>query len=156
MKTIASKTFEKFYKTQKLIINLFLLASLIITSIIIGTVPQIPLWVLMVTIPMCLVSIILFYIKSYSYMHNRWIFCHKHEEGFEFSKKKNLKYLYFGIFMLIPLFNWIPILSIKKYEEKKTTKEMISCNKEHLKTRSLQTDEESAIEKRAKQFNEEF
>ncbi|NQZ29368.1 MAG: hypothetical protein HRT98_03180 [Mycoplasmatales bacterium] len=156
MKIITSKTFEKFIKTQILVVNLFLLSSLIITSIIIGAIPQIPVWVLIITIPICLISMILFYIKSYSYVHKKWIFCHKHKGGFEFSKKKNIKYVYFGFFLLIPIFNWIPILLIGRYENKKLTKKMIVCNEEHLKTKSSQLEQESTIEKTSEWFNDEF
>ena len=156
MKITVSKTFGKFFKTQKLIIDLFLLTSLVVTSVIVGVVPQIPVWVLMITIPICLISMIVFYLKSYSYAHAKWKFCNKHNGGFVFSKKKNLKYIYSGIFMLIPMFNWLPILLIKKHEETKITKEMIVCDEEHPKTRSSQINPKSTTKKREEQFAEEF
>ncbi len=155
MKITTSKPFERFIKSQMMIINIFLFASLLITSLIIGFVPQIPVWVLLITIPVCLASWVLFYIKAYSYIHEHWAFCREHNAGYEFSKKKNLKYIYLGIFILIPGFNWITMVAIAKHEGKQLTEEKVVCGGRHLKTRSDSNKEELET-KNTKRIEEEF
>ncbi len=158
MKIIVTKEFANFIKTNKMIINSFLFASLVITSLTIGFVPQIPLWVLLITMPTCLISMIVFYIKSYSYIHENWIYCKNHESDLNFSNKKYLKYIFLSVFMLIPGFNWIPIIAIIKYEKKKIELKSITCKKDHLKIRSgvVKTRTEEHSKNRVEEFDQEF
>ncbi|TCG11255.1 hypothetical protein C4B25_01960 [Mycoplasma todarodis] len=153
-----TKEFAEYVRINKIIIASFLIASLLITSLIIGAVPQIPIWVLLITIPICLISIILFYLTSYSFGKQKWIICNKHKSNATFSKKKYLKYVYTSLFMLIPAFNWIVIKVIKKIEMKKINEEYITCHEEHLETRSnsIKTKHDSLEKKRIKEFNKDF
>ncbi len=158
MKIITTKSFGKFIKNNITIINYFLFLSLLISSFVIGFVTQIPPWILLITIPVCLISMILFYIKSYSFIHKKWIFCKKHSSNSNIYSKKYFKYIYLGLFLLIPLFNWIIILLIIKYESKFINKKEIICNKDHLEIRSgaIKTRTKDLPEEEIKNFNEEF
>ena len=158
MKIITTKSLGKFIKNNITIINYFLLASLFISSFIVGFVPQIPVWILLITIPICLISMILFYIKSYSYTHKKWVYCKKHKSDSKIYSKKYFKYIYLSLFLLIPLFNWITILSIIKYETKTINKEEIICKKDHLEIRSgvIKTRSKKLSEDRVEEFNKEF
>ncbi len=155
MKIITTQSFGKFIKTNIIIINSFLFASLIVSSLIIGVVPQIPKWVFLITVPSTLFSMIFFYIKSHSYILQKWIFCKTHESKIKYTYNK---YIITSIFLLIPILNWIPIIAIVKYEKKRIKNTKIKCEEKHLNIRSMPSGdlENKHSEDEVEQFNNEF